>query len=58
MENFYKYHQENNLEKTCPQWINAMNLVANYFLDECIQIEESSENVDGEVQRRSEKLTR
>jgi len=27
-----------------------MNLVANHFLDECIQTKESSDNVEGEVE--------
>jgi hypothetical protein len=31
-----------------------MNLVANHFLYECIQTEESSENVDGEVEEEVE----
>ena len=28
------YHQENHSERECPQWIHAMNLMANHFLDE------------------------
>jgi hypothetical protein len=54
MENFCNYHQENHLEKTCPQWINAMNMIANHFMDECIQTKESSDNVNGEIEEELE----
>jgi len=32
---FWNYRQENYSEKYFPQWVNAMNLVANHFLDGC-----------------------
>jgi len=50
MENLCNCHQANHSEKICPQWINVLKLVANHFLDECIQIEDSSENEVGEVE--------
>jgi hypothetical protein len=28
------YHQENHSERDCPQWVHAMNLMANQFVDE------------------------
>jgi hypothetical protein len=31
---FCTYHQENHSERDCPQWVHAMNLMANRFLDE------------------------
>ena len=31
---FCTYHQENNSERDWPQWVHAMNLMANQFLDE------------------------
>jgi hypothetical protein len=33
-DSFYTYHQENHSERDCPQWVHAMNLMANWFLDE------------------------
>jgi hypothetical protein len=30
---FYTYHQENHFERDFPQWVHAMNLMANQFLD-------------------------
>jgi hypothetical protein len=31
---FYTYHQENHSKRDYPQWVHAMNLMANQFLDE------------------------
>jgi hypothetical protein len=31
---FHTYHQENHSERDCPQWMHAMNLMVNRFLDE------------------------
>jgi hypothetical protein len=31
---FCTYHQEKHFERECPQWVHAMNLMANRFLDE------------------------
>jgi hypothetical protein len=39
---FYTYHQENHSERYCPQWGHAMNLMANWFLDEVSLTEQSS----------------
>jgi hypothetical protein len=36
------YHQEKHSERDCPQWVHAMNLMANRFLDEVSLIEQSS----------------
>jgi hypothetical protein len=47
IKKFYNNHQSNHLEKAYPQCINFMNLVSNHFIYERIQIEYSSENVDG-----------
>ena len=33
MENFCTFHQQPHSEKSCPQWINSMNLVVNKQLD-------------------------
>jgi hypothetical protein len=36
------YHQENHSERDYPQWVHAMNLMANQFLDEFSLTEQSS----------------
>jgi hypothetical protein len=33
-DSFCSYHQENHFERHFPQWVHAMNLMANRFLDE------------------------
>jgi hypothetical protein len=33
-DSFFNYHQENQSERDFPQWVHAMNLMANRFLDE------------------------
>ena len=33
MDNFCTFHQQPHSEKSCPQWINSMNLVVNQLLD-------------------------
>jgi hypothetical protein len=33
-DNFCSYHQQNHLERTCPQWVNSMTLVINQLLDQ------------------------
>lgn len=45
-DNFCTYHQANHIDKTCPQWVNAMNLVDKKFLDECTKTEEQVENLE------------
>ena len=39
---FCMYHQEKHYETECPQWVHAMNLMANQFLDEFSLTEQSS----------------
>jgi hypothetical protein len=36
------YHQENHSERDFPQWVHAMNLMANRFLDEFSLTKQSS----------------
>jgi hypothetical protein len=33
-DSFCTYHQENHSEREFPQWLHAINLMANQFLDE------------------------
>jgi hypothetical protein len=42
---FYTYHQENHSERDCPQWVHAMNFMANWFLDEVFLTEHPSSSV-------------
>jgi hypothetical protein len=44
-DSFCTYHQENHSERDCPQWVHAMNLMANRFLDEVSLTEQSSGSV-------------
>jgi hypothetical protein len=39
------YHQENFFERDCPQWVHAMNLMDNRFLDEVSLTKQSSGSV-------------
>jgi hypothetical protein len=41
-DSFCTYHQENHSERECPQWVHAMNLMANHFLGEVSLTEPSS----------------
>jgi hypothetical protein len=41
-DSFCTYHQENHSERDFPQWVHAMNLMANQFLDEVSLTEQSS----------------
>jgi hypothetical protein len=41
-DSFCTYHQENQSERDYPQWVHAMNLMANRFLDEVSLTEQSS----------------
>jgi hypothetical protein len=41
-DSFCTYHQEKHSERDCPQWVHAMNLMANRFLDEVSLTEQSS----------------
>jgi hypothetical protein len=40
-DSFCTYHQENHYEREFPQWIHAMNLMANHFLDKVSLTEQS-----------------
>jgi hypothetical protein len=44
-DSFYTYHQENHSERDCPQWVHAMNLMANQFLDDVSLTEQPSSSV-------------
>jgi hypothetical protein len=41
-DSFCTYHQEKHSERECPQWVHAMNLMANHFLDEVSLTKQSS----------------
>jgi hypothetical protein len=41
-ESFCTYHQEKHSKRDCPQWVHAMNLMANRFLDKVSLTEQSS----------------
>jgi hypothetical protein len=41
-DSFYTYHQENHFERVFPQWVHAMNFMANWFLDEVSLTEQPS----------------
>ena len=45
-DNFCTYHQASHSEKTCPKWVNEMNLIDNKFLDECTKTKEQVENLE------------
>jgi hypothetical protein len=42
---FCIYHQEKHSERDFPQWVHAMNLMDNWFLDEVSLTEQSSGSV-------------
>ena len=42
---FCTYHQENQFERDCPQWVHAMNFMANRFLDEVSLTKQPSDSV-------------
>jgi hypothetical protein len=44
-DSFCTYHQEKHSERDCPQWVHAMNLMANQFLDEVSLTKQSSRSV-------------
>jgi hypothetical protein len=44
-DSLYTYHQENHSERDCPQWMHAMNLMANQFLDQLSLTEKPSGSV-------------
>jgi hypothetical protein len=45
------YHQEKHFERDIPQWVHAMNLMANRFLDEVSLTEQSSGSVMNIVEK-------
>jgi hypothetical protein len=44
-DSFCTYHQENHSERDFPQWVHAMNLMANRFLDEVSLTKQPSNSV-------------
>jgi hypothetical protein len=44
-DSFYTYHKENHSKRDCPQWVHAMNLMANQFLDEVSLTEQPRSSV-------------
>jgi hypothetical protein len=42
---FCTYHREKHSKKYCPQWVHAMNLMANQFLDKVFLTKQSSGSV-------------
>jgi hypothetical protein len=44
-DSFYTYHQEKHSERDFPQWVHAMNLMVNQFLDEFSLTEQSSDSI-------------
>jgi hypothetical protein len=44
-DSFCTYHQENHSKRDFPQWVHAMNLMANRFLDEVSLTEQPSSSV-------------
>jgi hypothetical protein len=43
-DSFCTYHQEKHYERDCPQWVHAMELMANRFLDEFYLTKKSSDS--------------
>jgi hypothetical protein len=60
-DSYCNYHQEHHSEKYFPQWVNAMNLLANRFLDGCALTEQpndqTSNTTENEVSEPPEKTT-
>jgi hypothetical protein len=48
-DSFCTYHQENHSERNFPQWVHAMNLMANRFLDEVSLTEQPSSSAINSV---------
>jgi hypothetical protein len=44
-DSFYTYHQENHSKRDFPQWVHAMNLMANRFLDKVSLTKQPSSSV-------------
>jgi hypothetical protein len=44
-DSFFTYHQEKHSKRDCPQWVHAINLMANQFLDNFSLTEKSSGSV-------------
>jgi hypothetical protein len=51
---FCTYHQENHSERDFPQWVHAMNLMANQFLDECSLTEQPSSSATNAIDQESQ----
>ena len=54
MDNFCTFHQQPHSKKSCPQWINSMNLVANQLLDVQLTEPEVKEEKKIETETTSE----
>jgi hypothetical protein len=60
-DSFCTYHQENHSERDSPQWVHAMNLMENRFLDECSLSEPHTSSeinaIDQEIQEPPEETS-
>lgn len=52
-DSFYTYHQENHLERDFPQWLHAMNLMDNQFLDEFSLTEQPNSSTINTIDQES-----
>ena len=57
MDNFCTFHQQPHSKKSCPQWINSMNLVVNKLLEVQLIEPKSKEEKEVETGRTSEETT-
>jgi hypothetical protein len=59
-DSFCMYHQENDLERDCPQWVHAKNIMENWFLYEFFLTKQPSSStvnsIDQEIQEPSEEI--
>ena len=54
MDHLCTFHQEYHSERSCPQWINSMNLVMNQLLD--AQLEDPEEEEEDQTNEREETI--
>jgi hypothetical protein len=57
-DSFCTYHQENHSEREFPQWVHAMNLMANHFLGEVSLTKQSSSSAMNSVDQEEDDLPR
>ena len=57
MDNFFTFHQQPHSKKSCPQWINSMNLVVNQRLDVQLIEPKVKEEKETEKETTSEDTT-